>query len=237
MAIIHKTTMSPGKLELLGAWLPDRPWYLPTGAEPDLARAGGFRLDDPAGEVGIEFMVVTDDSGERPTAYHVPLTYRGAPLDGADAALIGTSEHGVLGTRWVYDGAHDPVLVAELLALFQGRAVPQRQSESDTPDPSVTARFDGPGLPALLPAERPEVSDSARGTDVRVAGPGQARLAFARVLTPLAPDAGPAGAAGGVTAGWSAPDGAAHRGVFASLHSPARGNAHDNPDGNAHEDA
>jgi hypothetical protein len=26
---------------------------------------------------------------------------RGAPLDGADQALIGTSEHGVLGRRWV----------------------------------------------------------------------------------------------------------------------------------------
>lgn len=77
MAIIHKTTMNPGKLELLAAWLPAQPWYLPTGSAPDLARAGGFRLDDPEGEVGIEFMVVTDSSGGLPTAYHVPVTYRG----------------------------------------------------------------------------------------------------------------------------------------------------------------
>ena len=27
MAIIHNTTMSPGKLELLTAWLPGQPWY------------------------------------------------------------------------------------------------------------------------------------------------------------------------------------------------------------------
>ena len=56
--------MTPGKLELLAAWLPARPWYLGTGHEPELAKAGGFRLDDPQGEVGIEFMVVTDASGD-----------------------------------------------------------------------------------------------------------------------------------------------------------------------------
>ena len=63
MAIIHHTTMSPGKLELLTAWLPAQPWYRQTGHQPELAKAGGFRLDDPQGEVGIEFMVVTDGSG------------------------------------------------------------------------------------------------------------------------------------------------------------------------------
>ena len=49
MAIIHNTTMNPGKLDLLAAWLPAQPWYRQTGQEPELARAGGFRLDDPAG--------------------------------------------------------------------------------------------------------------------------------------------------------------------------------------------
>lgn len=135
MAVIYKTTMTPSKLELLAAWLPRQPWYIGTASEPHLTKAGGFRLDDPQGEVGIEFMVVTDNSGERPRSYHVPLSYRGAPLDGADRALIGTSEHGVLGRRWVYDGTHDPVLVAQLLDLLQGRAEPQAQSETDTPRP------------------------------------------------------------------------------------------------------
>jgi hypothetical protein len=65
MAIIHNTTMSPGKLELLQVWLPAQPWYLNSGHVPELAKAGGFRLDDPAGEVGIEFMVVTDTSENR----------------------------------------------------------------------------------------------------------------------------------------------------------------------------
>ncbi|MEV7440158.1 1,4-alpha-glucan branching protein [Streptomyces sp. NPDC091204] len=190
MAIIHKTTMSPGKLELLAAWLPAQPWYLPTGRPPVLARAGGFRLDDPEGEVGIEFMVVTDTSGEEPTAYHVPLTYRGAPLVGAEAALVGTTEHGVLGRRWVYDGPHDPVLTAQLLALFQGRVEPQAQSLSDTPDPTVTARYDGP---------------EPAGTDA---------LTLTRVLGNAAPAAE---SLGEVTAGWTGPDGTARRGVFASL--------------------
>jgi hypothetical protein len=56
MAIIHDTTMSPGKLELLTAWLPAQSWYLGGGHKPALAKAGGFRLDDPGGEVGIEFI-------------------------------------------------------------------------------------------------------------------------------------------------------------------------------------
>jgi hypothetical protein len=139
MAVIHHTTLTPGKLELLAAWLPGRPWYL-GGPEPRLAKVGGFRLDDPDGEVGIEFMAVTDESRERPVTYHVPLTYRGAPLDGAEDALVGTAEHGVLGRRWVYDGAHDPVLVAQLRALIAGKAVPQAQSLTDTPDPTVLCR-------------------------------------------------------------------------------------------------
>src|SRR5215218_2901068 len=111
------TTMVPTKLELLADWLPRQPWYRDTGRPPVLGRAGGFRLDDPAGEVGIECMFVADDGG---TTYFVPLSYRGAPLAGAEDALIGTSEHGVLGLRWIYDGAQDRVVVAALRAFRDG---------------------------------------------------------------------------------------------------------------------
>src|SRR5260221_9467474 len=38
MAIIHDTTMSPSKLELLTSWLPAQPWYVDTGREPELAQ-------------------------------------------------------------------------------------------------------------------------------------------------------------------------------------------------------
>ncbi|MFF9677881.1 1,4-alpha-glucan branching protein, partial [Streptomyces eurythermus] len=131
MSVIHRTTLEPTKLELLAGWLPTRPWYHGGPEGPRLSRVGGFRLDDPKGEAGIEFMVVRDDSGDAPVSYLVPLTYRGAPLDGADAALLGTAEHGVLGRRWIYDACHDPVAVAELAALVEGRAEPQAQSVSD----------------------------------------------------------------------------------------------------------
>ncbi|NKQ29357.1 maltokinase N-terminal cap-like domain-containing protein, partial [Streptomyces galbus] len=70
MAIIHRTTLEPTKLELLTGWLPTRPWYTGDGA-PELSRPGGFRLDDPEGEVGIEFLVALDASGPAPVAYHV----------------------------------------------------------------------------------------------------------------------------------------------------------------------
>lgn len=47
MAIIHHTTLSPTKLELLAPWLLKQPWYAGDGRAPELARTGGFRLDDP----------------------------------------------------------------------------------------------------------------------------------------------------------------------------------------------
>ena len=80
---------------------------------------------------------MADESGPSPVVYQVPMTYRAAPLLGAEGALIGTTEHGVLGTRWVYDAPHDDVFVDQLLALIQGQAEPQAQSESNTPDPTV----------------------------------------------------------------------------------------------------
>jgi hypothetical protein len=166
MATIHTgTTMVPTKLELLTDWLPRQPWYLGEGL-PTLSRAGGFRLDDPAGEVGIEFLLVTDDGG---TTYSVPLTYRAAPLAGADDALVGTSEHGVLGLRWIYDGAHDPVLLAQLLAFVDGQVEAQHQSRSDTVDHTVVAHrvsastAAGPRTPVIV--RGPGRADDSDGVD------------------------------------------------------------------------
>ncbi|GAB2648543.1 maltokinase N-terminal cap-like domain-containing protein [Nocardia goodfellowii] len=136
MAVVHNTTMEPTKLELLAHWLPQQRWYHGAGA-PVLRKAGGFRLDDPAGEVGIEFMIVIDETADPVAAYHVPMTYRGEPVAGAEAALIGTSEHGVLGTRWIYDGAADEVLLEQAAALLTGKAQAQAQNASDAIDPTV----------------------------------------------------------------------------------------------------
>ncbi|HXC82125.1 MAG TPA: 1,4-alpha-glucan branching protein [Trebonia sp.] len=189
MSIIHKTTLIPTKLELLTAWLPAQPWYVVAGRPPELTKAGGFRLDDPAGEVGIEFMVVGDDAAGAAVFYQVPMTYRGEPLAGADDALIGTTEHGVLGRRWVYDGVRDPVLVAQLVACIQGDAEPQAQSINETPDPTVTVRpVPGVRLTAAV-------------------------LRVARVL-----EADGTGLQGHpcLSAPWRLPDGAQARGVFVS---------------------
>ncbi|MDD0856964.1 hypothetical protein NHF46_02405 [Arthrobacter alpinus] len=75
---------------------------------------GAFRFDDPAGEVGIETHVVAVDG----KTYQVPLTYRGAPLEGAEEFLVTTMDHSVLGSRWVYDATADPVYVSELAAAI-----------------------------------------------------------------------------------------------------------------------
>ncbi|MEU3777593.1 1,4-alpha-glucan branching protein [Streptomyces sp. NPDC032472] len=210
MALIHRTTITPTKLELLAAWLPAQPWYAATGSAPDPVKAGGFRLDDPEGEVGIEFMVVADASAGAPVAYLVPMTYRGAPLEGAEAGLVGTTEHGVLGKRWVYDATHDPVAVEQLLALLRGEAVPQAQSLTDTPDPSVTVQ----GTTTVHPATpvRPRPTHTPQATGILADGL-PAPLSLTRVLRPGDAQDGEAS----VTAVWTLPDGTQHRGVFATL--------------------
>jgi hypothetical protein len=204
MATIHTgTTMAPTKLELLTDWLPRQSWYRDAGRAPELARAGGFRLDDPAGEVGIEFAFVTDG---RDTTYHVPMTYRSAPLTGAEDGLIGTSEHGVLGRRWIYDAAYDPVAVATLLDFVSGAAQAQHQSQSDTLDPSVGRRWAGADRP-VVPAP-PQVSESEPGRTT-VALTGHVVL-IVRVLEAGFADAG---ALGAVEADWIRPDGGTARGA------------------------
>jgi Maltokinase N-terminal cap domain len=199
MAVVHRTTLVPGKLELLSGWLPGQAWYA-SGDErqPELSRAGGFRLDDPAGEVGIEFMMVLDHAAGDAAAYLVPMTYRGSPLAGGQDALIGTSEHGVLGTRWIYDGARDPVLLTQLGELIQGRAEAQAQSQSNTPDLTVHCRQVpvAIGVPAL-----------------------SLDIAIVRVLVPAStcqaadPDSARRGQ---VSATWTSTDGTQVRGVIAT---------------------
>ncbi|WP_206502114.1 maltokinase N-terminal cap-like domain-containing protein [Streptomyces chrestomyceticus] len=214
MAVIHQTTLSPTKLELLAPWLPAQPWYAGDGTTPDLSKSGGFRLDDPEGEVGMEFMVATDSSGAEPIHYHVPFTYRGAPLPGADHALIGTLEHGVLGKRWVYDGTHDPVLVAQLFALLTGETEAHAQSVNDALDPTVHARLTGtghgtvPGPAAVTPAPA--------ATDVLVRSTRPLLLRVHRVLTPGGTDGG--ATQGHISATWTGPAGEQTRGVFLTVH-------------------
>ncbi len=118
MAIIYKATLTPSKPELIGAWLDGQPW---AGQGTDEV-LGAYRFDDPEGEVGVEVFLLR--RGGR--LLHVPLTYRGAPLPGHEDHLVGTLEHSVLGTRWVYDGTGDEVSLACFRRALEGE---QEQAE------------------------------------------------------------------------------------------------------------
>ena len=85
MGIVHPgSELIPSKAELLDVWLPRQPWWPQDAPVP--AFQANFRLDDPAGEVGVETLLVR--AGDGPVL-QVPLTYRGAPLAGADEHLVG----------------------------------------------------------------------------------------------------------------------------------------------------
>lgn len=164
MAIIHRATISPTKLELVEKWL-----GADLAGSTELHQVGGYRFDDPDGEVGIEALLVTRGGPVR----HVVLTYRAAPLAGAEDHLITTMEHSALGARWVYDGQGDPVAIAAYQRALAGQ---QEQAELeiwdgdtrvDIRDPTVT-------LSVQHPAMSTEGLDVHLATDVApadVAGP------------------------------------------------------------------
>jgi trehalose synthase-fused probable maltokinase len=140
VAELHKgASLTPTKLELIEAWIGRQRWYAGKGTSASVHRLASWRLGDPAGEVGVEVLIVADVSGASPVVYQVPLTYRGAPVDELEPALVGVLEHSVLGTRWVYDGPHDPVYAAQLLELVQGRVRAESSAASGEFDDTVVA--------------------------------------------------------------------------------------------------
>ncbi|QGN49635.1 CG0192-related protein [Micromonospora sp. WMMD558] len=161
MALLHRADLRPGKLDLLAAWLPGRPWFAgEAGAE--VTRVAAYRFDDPAGEVGVETLLVRAGSGP---VLQVPLTYRAAPLDGGDEWLVGTTEHSVLGRRWVYDGCGDPVHAGVLASVLRGDSGQAEEyfevdgvREVRAPLMTVTAR-PGADVPAVGAVRRVEGGD------------------------------------------------------------------------------
>ena len=146
-ATIHQAQLTPGKLELLAQWLPGRSWF--GGDVGDLERVAAYRFVDPEGDVGIETLLIRSGG----VLYQVALTYRDEPLDDAESFLVGTMEHSVLGTRWVYDAPGDPVYVAELI-----RVIHEADTEADLSrgEKSMTVEGSGvvPEAPAAMQAAR-----------------------------------------------------------------------------------
>jgi hypothetical protein len=120
MALFHRATIKPTKAEVIAQWAPTQPWG--PAADVPVEVIGAYRFDDPDGRVGMETHLATAGGA----LLHVPLTYREAPLDGAEDALICEMQHSVLGTRYIYDGLRDPLYVMMLAGVAmtgQGEAL------------------------------------------------------------------------------------------------------------------
>lgn len=150
MAIVHpQATLTPSKRELMDAWLPTRPWF---DGHLDRKPVGSFRFDDPDGEVGLEGFLLGAEGV--PTLF-LPLTYRGAELEGAEEHLVGTTEHSELGPRWVYDGCADVVFVRELVRAIVtgGTGVDHEFDIGNGPESRPTnAQVRGSGSADTVPA-------------------------------------------------------------------------------------
>jgi hypothetical protein len=153
MALLHGgASLVPNKLELLAGWLPRRPWF--EGEAAKLETVGTYRFDDPDNAVGMEtHLLRAGDSA----IYQVPLTYRAAPLDGADPFLLGTMEHTVLGRRWVYHASIDPVyleVLADVIRTGGSQAELVREfADGRTEIAEPTVRVKGSGTPSSGPVE------------------------------------------------------------------------------------
>jgi hypothetical protein len=190
MALVHRAILSPSKQELIESWLPSRSWVTRLTGISKLAE---YRFDDPAGQVGVETILWRTAEG---AILQTPLTYRAAPLPGAEAHLIGTSDHSVLGKRWVYDGCADPVWVLTLAAaILTGGTQAEMYFEQDgervdvPPRMQVRGSGSGSGSPGLgLPdvTSIDSVTDEGTVTMVRA---GDLSLTLARVVgSPLEGD-------------------------------------------------
>lgn len=157
MGLFHKATVTPTKPELVemlsrrSAWGPPR--------DTPIEVVGAFRFDDPEGQVGIETHLAR--AGDH--ILQVPLTYRPEPLPGGDDALVGTTEHTVLGTRWVYDGLGDErylIMLAAVAMTGQGEALGMAEYDGRWVVAPANVRIEGGGWGL----ERPPVDRFGRAS-------------------------------------------------------------------------
>lgn len=179
MGIVHRATLSPSKQEIVEGWLPSRAWARGRTVAEKVAE---YRLDDPEGEVGVETILWRLDDG---AVIQTPLTYRAEPLPGADEHLIATTQHSVLGERWVYDGCGDPVWASTLATAIAtgGRQSQMYFEDDDGVRVDIPARMQvrGSGAEASGPVVTAidSTSDDGAVTTVRA---GDVELALARVV-------------------------------------------------------
>lgn len=146
MALLYQAELVPSKIEILNSWVPSRPWLAgvdSSGLEP----VGTYRFDDPHGEVGIETHLLRTADGQ---VIQVPVTYRDAPLEEAASSLITTTQHSILGQRWVYDACGDPVYAQALATtVLTGGCEAELElvTESGLQRREPTARVRGSGEP------------------------------------------------------------------------------------------
>lgn len=170
MSIIYDATIEPSKLDMLAAWLPSQEWFIPV-PDAELERVASFRFDDPAGQVGMETLLIRHGAW----MYQVPLVYRNAPVPELAAFLLTSTEHSVLGTRWVYDATGDPLYVAAiagavLAAEPQANQVEHRGEERIPLPATITLTSTGtPGTP--VPAVESVTAHTVGGvTTIRSGG-------------------------------------------------------------------
>lgn len=171
MAVLHRATLEPGKAELVSAWLDTRPW----AADGPTTLLGAYRYDDPEGAVGVEAFLVR--RGEQ--LLHVPLTYRDAPLAGAEDALVGRTRHSVLGERWVHAAAADPVALGCFERALRGE---HEQAPIEVWDGDVLVE-------RREPTVRLRLEPADRGVGAGVDGGAGRGLQLVDVLDPAAPAA------------------------------------------------
>jgi len=184
MGIVHRATLSPSKQELVEAWLHSRPW---AGGRTIAGKVAEYRFDDPDGEVGVETILWRAEDG---SVLQTPLTYRAAPLAGAEPHLITTTAHSVLGERWVYDGCGDPVWARTLVAaILTGARQSQMFLEEDGRRIDIPPRMEVRGSGSGDDADVPEIDRVDSVTDdgaVTTVLAGTVDLAVARIVgTPL----------------------------------------------------
>ncbi|MDQ6837112.1 MAG: hypothetical protein M3137_01890 [Actinomycetota bacterium] len=204
MAIIYQAQLTPSKIDLLTSWVQIQPWLGDANAST-LEAVGAYRFDDPDGAVGLETHLLRTADGQM---LQVPVTYRDAPVAGAELSLIATTQHSVLGKRWVYDACGDLVWVKALMtAVLTGGTQAELEVVTDTgPERrEATTRVSGSGSSdSTVPPVLEPVTYSSAGTTT-VVKTDHVHLILLRVVDPYQWDGTP-GATPHLTGTWPAHD-------------------------------